>query len=82
MTKECQIIKNNEVVTVAKFGDIEVQFPAIHKDAKTVFVSYDGSHYKIVEKPEVEKSARKIKSAKKTTIEVSEEPEVAQDESV
>ena len=57
MIKECPILINNTVVTVAKYDDVEVQFPAINKDVKTVFVDFTEGKYIIVDKKEIEKAA-------------------------
>ena len=49
MVKECTVILNNEAVTVVKFDDIEIQFPSIRKNDKTVFVKYEDGNYSIVD---------------------------------
>lgn len=77
MIKECPVTVNNDDVTVAKFDEISVQFPSIHREAKTVFVSYENGRYKIVDKPSEEpaeapieestKPATKVAKPKKTT---------------
>ena len=51
MIKECPIIKKNEFVTVVRFNNTDIQFPAIYSNQKMVLVSYDGGKYSIVEKP-------------------------------
>lgn len=56
MIKECPILINNTAVTVAKYDDVEVQFPAINKDVKTVFVDFTEGKYNIVDKKEIEKA--------------------------
>lgn len=48
MIKECPVIENNDAVTVVKFGNTDVQFSSIAKDAKTVKVKYDNGKYSIV----------------------------------
>jgi len=48
MTKECEVILNNKAVTVVKFDGKEIQFPSIHRNAKTVFVKFDNGSYSIV----------------------------------
>lgn len=71
MVKECPVVLNNEVVTVVKYGDIDIQFPSIHKDDKKVFVNYEGGRYSIVDKNYKLKSTEKqIKNnaEKKTTL--------------
>lgn len=75
MIKECNVLINNELVTVVRFGDIDVQLPSIHRNAETVRVQYADGHYRVVsddyKEPEQDvipvKSKRK--SSKKTTIE-------------
>lgn len=66
MVKECQVILNNDAVTVAKFGEIIIQFPSIKKDADTVFVKYEDGKYTIVDKPTVFKTEKKMSTDKKT----------------
>lgn len=56
MIKECPILINNTAVTVVKYDDVEVQFPAINKDVKTVFVDFTEGKYNIVDKKEIEKA--------------------------
>lgn len=56
MIKECPILINNTAVTVVKCDDVEVQFPAINKDVKTVFVDFTEGKYNIVDKKEIEKA--------------------------
>lgn len=68
MIKECPVIINNDCVTVAVYNDIKIQFPSIHRDAKTVFVSYENDRYKIVDKPAEEpKPATPVAKPKKKT---------------
>lgn len=73
MVKECLVILNNEVVTVARYGNTDIQFPSIHRDAKTVFVNCEDGKYFIVDKnyksKSAEKSNRRKSTEKKTTIE-------------
>lgn len=52
MIKECPVIENNDAVTVVRFGDTDVQFSSIAKDAKTVKVKYDNGKYSIVDHAE------------------------------
>lgn len=42
MIKECPVIMSNEAVTVARYDGIDIQFPSVGKDVKTVFVNKDG----------------------------------------
>lgn len=68
MIKECPVIINNDCVTVAVYNDIKIQFPSIHRDAKTVFVSYESDRYKIVDNPAEEpKPATPVAKPKKKT---------------
>lgn len=75
MIKECNVLINNELVTVVRFGDIDVQLPSIHRNAETVRVQYADGHYRVVsddyKEPEQESipAKSKRKSSKKTTIE-------------
>lgn len=50
MIKECKVLLNNEMVTVVKFDDVEIQLPSIHKNDKTIFVKYEDGRYSVVEK--------------------------------
>lgn len=50
MIKECPIIKRNEYVTVVRFDNTDIQFPAVSGNQKTVFVSHENGKYFIVEK--------------------------------
>lgn len=65
MIKECIVKINNEYVTVVQYGDVDIQFPSIHKKVKTVFVSYENGIYSIVNKETKFKSA--IKNTNKGT---------------
>lgn len=71
MTKQCPVILNNKAVTVVGFDDIEIQFPSVNKDVKTVFVKYENGKYTIVENIEEEKVviSHKKRNQKKTTVE-------------
>lgn len=76
MIKECIVKLNNEAVTVVAYGDIDVQLPAIHREAKTIFVNCEDGKYTVVDKDYKPKSAAvgKKSTKKKTTNE-----EVAKD---
>lgn len=73
MTKECRVILNNDAVTVVKFDGNEIQFPSIHKNAKTVLVKTDNGSYFIVDKMDDESKdsgihiQKKPRTYKKTT---------------
>lgn len=60
MIKECEVILNNSAVTVVKFDDNLVQFPAICKNAETVIVEYKDEEYKIVDEDKPKKKATKV----------------------
>lgn len=49
MIQEVEVVLNNDVVTVVKYGDIFVQFPSIHRQAKTIYVQYKWGQYSIIE---------------------------------
>lgn len=55
MIKECQVILNNDRFTVVDYCGVKVQFPAIHREANSLYVEFSDKHYKIVEKPKREK---------------------------
>jgi len=83
MTKECPVILNNKAVTVVRFDNIEIQFPSINKDAKTVFVKHEDGKYTIVENIEIEEEvviSHKKRNFKKTTVD--ENPVEETDETV
>ena len=72
MVKKCSVVLNNEAVTVVKYGDIDIQFPSIHKDDKKVFVNYEDGRYFIVDKnykPNGASANEKKCANKKTTVE-------------
>lgn len=55
MIKECPVIINNECVTVVKYDGIDIQFPSVGKDAKSVFVTkYSNGSYHITDSIEAE----------------------------
>ena len=54
MIKKCKVILNNDAVTVARFDNINVQFPSIHKKEEFVNVLYKDGKYKIVDSDYVE----------------------------
>lgn len=71
MVKECLVTLNNEVVTVVKYGDVDVQLPAIGKEAKTIFVACENGKYSVVDKDYKPKGAsvnEKKRTNKKTTV--------------
>lgn len=74
MVKECLVVLNNDLVTVARFDDKDIQFPSVRKDVKKVFVNYENGRYSIVDENFKSESAPKAKTtkrksaAKKTTV--------------
>lgn len=83
MVKECIVKFNNDVVTVVAYGDIDVQLPAIHKEAKTLFVNCEDGKYTVVDKHYKPKSAAvEKKSAKKKTTneEIAKDLEVTEED--
>jgi hypothetical protein len=65
MVKECLVILNNDLVTVARFDDKDIQFPSVRKDVKKVFVNYENGRYSIVDENFKSESAQKAKTTKK-----------------
>ena len=49
MTKECKVIMSNDLVTVVKYGESEIQLPYSSITNKTVNVKYENGTYSIVE---------------------------------
>lgn len=71
MIKECPVITRNDAVAVVRFGDTDIQFSSIARDAKTVKVKYDNGKYSIVDHAEetntaiVEKSKTQLLASNK-----------------
>lgn len=65
MIKDCKVILNNEAVTVVRFGDIDIQFPAIHSNEKTVRVLYKSGKYSIVNSDYEETARATTRSSKR-----------------
>lgn len=76
MALKCPVILNNDAVTVVKYNDIEIQFPAIGRDTKYVNVDFANGTYRIVENTKTEKKIESTKAGmpkvdkeeKKTTV--------------
>ena len=76
MVRECNVLLNNDVVTVVDFDGVHIQFPSVKKNVKTVNVEYRNGNYKITDKcidaeiaeaePVKEKPARKTHRKKPT----------------
>lgn len=63
MIKECQVLLQNEAVTVVRFGRIDVQLPAHKHKVKAVVVKYEDGKYAIVDGSAITEK----KNNKKTT---------------
>lgn len=76
MALKCPVILNNDAVTVVKYKNIEIQFPAIGRDAKYVNVDFADGKYTIVENKKTEnkiesftaETPKENKEEKKTTV--------------
>ena len=83
MVKECIVKLNNDVVTVVAYGDVDVQLPAIHREAKTLFVSCENGKYTVVDKDYKPKdvAVEKKNTKKKTTNkEIAKELEITEED--
>lgn len=76
MIKDCNVLINNDAVTVVRFNGVDVQLPSIHRSAKTVRVYYDNGKYSVVgddyrepELSEAEEKPKKRRTKKTTTTE-------------
>lgn len=74
MIKNCNVLINNEAVTVIDYDGVKVQVPSIHREAKTVKVIVKDGKYIVVDdnyiEPVVKPTAKpKKKTTKKTTLE-------------
>lgn len=80
MVKECEVLINNDLVTVIKFDDTEVQVPAIKRDAETVKVVFENNSYKVVDDDYKEKPVKveEHKAEKQTKKTIAKETEIAQ----
>lgn len=77
MVRECLVILNNETVTVVKYGDINIQFPSVHKNVKTILVGCESGKYFIVDENKstdgINTSVKRSANKKTTINEDSEE---------
>lgn len=83
MVKECIVKLNNEAVTAVAYGDIDVQLPAIHKEAKTLFVNCENGKYTVVDKdykPDGAMAKKKSTKKKTTNEEIAKELEVTEED--
>lgn len=76
MIKDCNVLINNDAVTVVRFDGVDVQLPSIHRSAKTIRVCYANGKYSVVDddykEPELlvaEEKPKKRRTRKTTTIE-------------
>ena len=49
MVKRCQVVLNNDAVTVFRLDDIDIQVPAIKRKAEYVNVLYSDGRYVVVD---------------------------------
>ena len=49
MIKECPVVMSNDLITVVKFGDSEIQLPYSSIKDKTVYVKCENGIYSIVD---------------------------------
>jgi len=81
MIKQCNVILNNELVTVVRFGETNIQLPAIGNDAKSIWVCHENGKYFVVDENKVltcteETAAKPRKRASKKTTEKIDETEI------
>jgi hypothetical protein len=72
MVKRCPVLLNNEVVTVVRFDNSEVQLPPIGYKAEQINVVFENGKYKVapdnyVEQPKIQKPKTEKTENKKTT---------------
>lgn len=69
MIKDCNVLINNDAVTVARFNGVDVQLPSIHRSAKEIRVCYSNGKYFVVDDDyiEPELSEAEVKPKKKRT---------------
>jgi len=76
MIKDCNVLINNDAVTVVRFNEVDVQLPSINRSAKTIRVCHSNGKYSVVdddykepEFSEAEEKPKKRRTKKTTTIE-------------
>lgn len=74
MVKECDVLFNNGVVSVIKFGDKKVQIPPVKDGVKKVWVDSSDGAFKVVNKPVKSTVSRETKNVKKVKAVVQDEP--------
>lgn len=58
MIKECPVIINNKALSVVNFDGIDIQFPPIGRNVKTLNVKFEDGKYTIVK--DAEKEEKKV----------------------
>ena len=66
MTKKCIVTLDNDYVTVVKYGDTYIQFPAMGIKSEYVWVKYENGKYTIVDEETAKKESERTE-IKKTT---------------
>ena len=77
MVKECIVTINNDDVTVARYDNIDIQFPSVHEDVKVVYVDCENGKYKIVTETDF-KNQNEKKTTKKETVKKNTEKKSAE----
>ena len=71
MVKQCRVLLHNDLVTVVRFGEKNVQLPSIGKGVDEVYVAYENGKYFVVNENYANKAAPVAKPVerviKKTT---------------
>lgn len=65
MVKKCNVLINNDAVTVINYDGVKVQIPSIHRDAKTVNVVFENNKYIVVGDDYVEPNIKTASTPKK-----------------
>lgn len=65
MIKDCKVLLNNELVTVVRFGEKDIQIPSIRRNATVVRILYENGKYTVVVDDYMHSKHRK--ATKKTT---------------
>ena len=68
MVKRCNVILNNNAITVINYDGKEVQIPSIQRNAKTVNVVLDNGKYIVVDDDYNDTTKNDNISSKKTTV--------------
>lgn len=76
MVKKCNILINNDAVTVINYDGVKVQIPSIHKDAKTVNVILENNKYIVVGDDYIEPNTKTVSKPRKKTVKKATEENV------